>query len=123
MANKKAYENLKGHKFKKAPQGLDEAKSKGQIKKSKTLNVLATLRTEMFNRDIIPKILDVVQVEVEAGNAKNAIELLKITKEPEKQEINLNGDVGIQKVYVTKREQKKVKDHIAEVINEGVNNG
>lgn len=110
-------------KFKKAPQGLDEAKSEGQIRKSKTFNVLATLRTEMFNRDIIPKILDVVQVEVEAGNAKNAIELLKITKEPEKQEINLKGDVGVQKVYVTAEEQAKVKKHISEVINEGINNG
>lgn len=102
------------YKLKKAPQNLNEEKSKGQINRAKTLNVLATLKTELFNRNIIPQIVDVVEKEIKKGKIKNGIELLKLLKEPDKQEINTS---MIQKVFVTPEELKEVDRHIKDFIN------
>ncbi len=113
MANKKPSYN-----FEKAPQNLNEAKSKGQIKKRQEYNILAHIRSNIEDRNIISKTFDVIECELEAGMTKNAIEVLKIAKENEKQDINLTGGVEVQKVYVTPEQQKETLEHIKQVIDD-----
>lgn len=112
MTNK----NKPTNAFKKSPQDMDEAKSRGQIKRRQEYNILAHIRSNIEDRNIISKTFDVIECELEAGMTKNAIEVLKIAKENEKQDINLTGGVEVQKVYVTKEEQEEVKKHIDEMI-------
>lgn len=71
--------------FPKAPQGLNDKKSKGQINLSIEKNLIETLRTNIQNTQLVSKIVKGVNEEVESGNYKNGIELLKIAKENEKQ--------------------------------------
>ena len=93
MAKKKMSENSlknleKRVKFKKSPQGLDDAKSNGQINLSIEKNIISTLRTEIQNNTTILKdIPQALQEEVSNGKLDNAIKLLNIIKEPEKQEL------------------------------------
>lgn len=108
--------NLKGHKFPKSPQGLDDKKSQGQINLAKNNNIISSARTLFQSANILPELIDKVQQEVQDGYTKNAIELLKILKEPEKQTVELEGQV--QKIYVTPDQQKKAMEHIAKTIND-----
>lgn len=103
-------------KFKKAPQNLDENKSKGQVELSKKKNLLYTARTLYENADILPQMIDNIKNEVNMGENKNAIELLKVIKEPEEQKINVNGQV--QKVFITPEQQKEAEEHIKKMIEE-----
>ena len=111
MANKNPSENTR---FTSNNQPSPESKSKGQVQRAKNMNILATARTLFESANILPDLIDNIQEEVQNGFNKNAIELLKIIKEPEKQTIELEGQV--QKIYVTKEEIKNVKDHIKEFI-------
>lgn len=105
-------------KFKKSPQGLDEAKSKGQINLSIEKNILATLRTEIkSNTTILKDLPQGIQNEVKNGKYDNAIKLLNIIKEPEEQNINLNGGVEVQKVFIDEKVKKKTDKHIDDFIN------
>lgn len=101
--------------FKKAPQNLDEKKSQGQIERSRKRNLLLTARTLYENADILPQMIDNIKNEVEMGMNKNAIELLKVIKEPEEQNINLKGQV--QKVFITPEAQKEAEEHIKDFID------
>lgn len=76
--------------FKKSPQGLDEAKSKGQVNLSIKKNLIETLRSRIDEWDLVDKVVSGVNSEVDNGNLKNAIKLLEIAKEPEKQEVKLD---------------------------------
>ena len=104
--------------FKKSPQDMDEAKSRGQIKRRQEYNILAHIRSNIEDRNIISKTFDVIECELEAGMTKNAIEVLKIAKENEKQDINLTGGVEVQKVYVTPEQQQQALEHIKKVIDD-----
>ena len=90
MANKNALENLKGKKFPKAPQGLDEAKSNGQIELAKNTNLLCSARTMFQNADILPELVSNLKDEVANGEVKNAIKFFDVIKEPEKQELKID---------------------------------
>lgn len=93
MAKKKnPIANLKGSKFPKAPQGLDEKKSQGQINLSIDKNIIYTLRTRIKEQNLIDDVVAGVVEEVQNGNYKNAIKLIDIAKEPEKQEVKLDTD-------------------------------
>lgn len=109
--------NTEGNRFKKAPQGLDELKSNGKIETSIKRNILETLRTNIDNTNLVSEIVLGVAEEVAQGNYKNGIELLKIAKEPETQNINLNGGVEIQKVFIDAETKKKTKEHIQDFID------
>ena len=86
--NEKSLKNLeKRKKLPKAPQGLDEAKSQGQIELSKKTNLLCTARTLFKNANILPDLVDSLKEEVQEGETKNAIKFFDVIKEPEKQEI------------------------------------
>ena len=77
-------------KFPKSPQGLDEKKSNGQIKLSTKRNLLETLRTRITEQNLIDDVVAGVVEEVQNGSYKNAIKLIEIAKEPDKQEIKLD---------------------------------
>jgi len=108
----------KGHKFSKSPQNLDDKKSQGMIQARKEKNLIYTARTLYENSNILPKLIENIQNEVDNGNNKNAIELFKVIKEPEDKVINLNGDVGVKKVFITPEQRKAAINHINEVIND-----
>ena len=119
MPNKKSLENLnKRVKFKKAPQGLDEAKSEGQIEVSIKKNLIETLRTNISDTSLVSKIVEGVNREVENGVYKNGIELLKIAKEPEDKTINLNGGLEVQKVFIDEKTKKSTDEHIDKFLND-----
>ncbi len=90
--NANSLKNLEnGKRFGKAPQGLDEAKSQGQINLSKEKNIIATLRTEVqTNTTILQDLPRGIQEEIKNGKYENAIKLLNVIKEPEKQEVKID---------------------------------
>ena len=108
----------KGHKFDKSPQDLNDKKSQGMIEARKQKNLIMTARTLYESAEILPKLIDNIKEEVDNGLNKNAIELFKVLKEPEENTINLNGNVGVKKIYVTPEQRKNAIEHIHEVISE-----
>lgn len=117
MPNEKSLKNLeKRKKFKKAPQGLDEAKSNGQIDLSKKTNLLCNARTLFENAQILPDLVDSLKAEVKAGETKNAIKFFDVIKEPEDKNININGGLEVQKVFITQEEKQEALNHIDDFI-------
>lgn len=97
-------------KFKKSPQGLDEAKSKGQIAHSIDNNFIKTLRTRISERNLINDVVCQVEEEVKSGELKNALKLFDIVKEPENNTtVNINQAVQV---------NKKNIDEAVNIINE-----
>lgn len=95
---KKLIEKGKATRFKKAPQGLDEAKSKGQIALSIDNNLIKTLRTRISETNLIDDVVNGVKEEAQNGDFKNAIRLLEIAKEPENNTtVNINQAVQVNK--------------------------
>lgn len=89
--NENSLKNLeKRKKFPKAPQGLDEAKSNGQIELAKNTNLLCSARTMFQNADILPELVSNLKDEVANGEVKNAIKFFDVIKEPEKQELKID---------------------------------
>lgn len=116
---KKRLNNLKNQKkFSDEYQPTPEAKSEGQIKKAITRNIIETLRTNIDNTNLVSEIVKGVAEEVAAGNYKNGIELLKIAKEPETQNIKLDGGVEVQKVFIEAKKQKAAEKHIKDFIDD-----
>lgn len=102
MTNKekiqKFVESGKATQFKKAPQGLDEAKSRGQIQLSIDNNLIKTLRSRISEINLIDDVVSGVKVEAENGEYKNAIKLLEIAKESENHTtVNINQAVQVNK--------------------------
>ena len=86
------------YKFKKAPQGLDEAKSQGQIALSIDNNFIKTLRTRISERNLINDVVYQVEEEVKSGELKNALKLFDIVKEPENNTtVNINQAIQVNK--------------------------
>lgn len=115
--NKKSLENLKPVSFTKDNQPTPEAKSEGQKKAAITKNIIATIRTNIEDTNLIQRIVEGVSKEVDAGNYKNGIELLKIAKEPETQNIKLDGGVEVQKVFIDKATKQAANKHIDDFID------
>lgn len=91
--------------------------SEGMIEKRKSQNLVFTARTLMEQANILPMLIDNIRQEVEEGYNKNALELFRLIKEPEAQQIDVKAAVaGIQKIYVSKKEESEVLNHIKEVI-------
>ena len=105
-------------KFKKSPQGLDEAKSKGQVQRSKNNNLVCSARTLFDNAEILPQLIDNIKAEVEQGINKNAIDLLKVIKEPDTQDLHLSGGLSVQKVFVDGETKQQTDEHIDKYIDE-----
>lgn len=80
----------KADNFSKENQPSPEAKSKGQIGLSIKKNLIETLRTRISEQNLIDDVVCGVVEEVQNGKYKNAIKLIDIAKEPEKQEVKLD---------------------------------
>ena len=103
--------NLKKGGFPKAPQGLNEAKSQGQINLSREKNILKTLRLRINETNIIEDLVNGIAEEAADGYYKNALKLLEVVKEPEKNEtvVNINQAVQVNKEDI---------DEAVKIINE-----
>lgn len=111
--------NLKKAKdFSKNNQPSPEAKSQGQLNASIKRNLLETLRTNIQNINLIDEVVRGVSEEVANGNYKNAIKLIEIAKENEKQVTELQGALGVQKIYISPEQHKSTLEHIETVIND-----
>lgn len=98
------------YKFPKAPQNLDENKSRGQVNLALENNIIKTLRTRIKEAGLVEKVVDGVMEEAENNNYKNAIKLLEIVKEPESTTtVNINQAVQV---------NKKDIDEAVNIINE-----
>ena len=88
--NKNSLKNLeKKTPFTKDNQPSPEAKSKGMVEKRKEENLLFTLRTQMHEYGIIQKVVKGIDQEIENGKLENAIKLVNIAKENEKQDLEI----------------------------------
>lgn len=96
---------------------INEAKSNGQIERSKRNNIICTARTLFENADILPELVNGIKEEVKNGSYKNALDFFKAIKEPDAQDINLNGALEVQKVFVEEKTQKATDKHIDDFIN------
>ena len=102
--------NLKRGGLPKAPQGFNEAKSRGQINLAKEKNLIKTLRTRIGETNIIENLVNGIAEETADGYYKNALKLLDIVKEPENNTtVNINQAVQV---------NKKDLDEAVNIINE-----
>ena len=102
---------MKGKKgFPKAPQGLDEAKSRGMINRSIDNNLIKTLRTRISETNLLQDVVSEVVKKVERGEVKDAIKLIEIAKESENTSVvNINQAIQV---------NKKNIDEAVKIINE-----
>jgi hypothetical protein len=102
---------MKGKKgFPKAPQGLNEAKSRGMRNFAIENNLIKTLRTRISETNLLEDLVNGVAQEAENGFYKNALKLVEIVKEPENNTtVNINQAVQV---------NKKSIDEAVNIINE-----
>jgi len=122
MAKKKINENSlknleKRVKFTKDNQPSEESKSNGQINLSKEKNILYSLRTGSQDRNLIKLYLDCIENQLQNGDTREASKLFGIIKENEVQEIKNTGSIEVQKVFITKEEERQVNKHIDDIID------
>lgn len=102
---------MKGKKgFPKAPQGLNEAKSRGMRNFAIENNLIKTLRTRIGETNLLEDLVQGVAQEAKDGFYKNALKLVEIVKEPENNTtVNINQAVQV---------NKKNIDEAVNIINE-----
>ncbi len=103
---------MKGKKgFQKAPQGLDEAKSRGMINLSIEKNLIKTLRTRIQETNLLEDLVTGIANETREGDYKNALKLVEIVREPEGNQpvVNINQAVQV---------NQKALDEAVNIINE-----
>lgn len=77
-------------------EAINQAKSNGQLARSIARNILATLRTNVEEKtNLLEDVPKGIQAEVNQGKFDNALKLLNIIKEPEKQDIGITGDIEL----------------------------
>lgn len=97
-------------KFSKAPQNLDEKKSKGQVNLSIENNLIKTLRSRINETTLLQDVVNEVASRVKEGDIKDALKLIEIVKEPENNTtVNINQAVQV---------NKKNIDEAVNIINE-----
>lgn len=89
-----------------------------KAEKRKRENMLSDLFELLDKAGIIDGSIETVASEVQKGNVKNAIELLKIVKPNELQQQQITGSLAVQKIFITQQEQQETDEHIDNVINE-----
>lgn len=97
-------------------QPTGESKSNGHIEQRKQVNVLLNAETLFENRGILPKLIENINNQVDMGNNKDALDLMKLFKKNENS-TNINVQ-GVQKVFVTQEELNAVDKHIDDIIGE-----
>lgn len=91
-------------------------KSNGHIQKRAEVNVLLNAETLFENKNILPQLIDNIKQQVDLGNNKDAIDLMKLFKKNENS-TNINVQ-GVQKIFVTQEELQQVDEHIDNIIGE-----
>lgn len=107
--NNKLNEVNKATRFTPENQPTGENKSKGKIQASIDKNLLLTLRSRITEWDLIDKVVAGVNEEVEEGNYKNAIKLIEIAKENEKQDINLTASKGVTIEVASEKDKEMIE--------------
>lgn len=109
----KLFDGSEGNTFSSTNQPTPEQKSAGWAKrraKEEFINRIygkineLSKRSDLTNRELI----DLAKIAIDISGDKV-------------KDVNLNGGVEVQKVYITPEEQKTVKDHIQEVISDKSN--
>lgn len=130
MAKRKMSENSlknleKGNLANKTPSERKEIARKGAAKtnqiraeKRKRENMLPDLFKLLDEAGIIDGSIEAIANEVQKGNVKNALELLKLVKPNELQQQQIMGSLAVQKIFITQKEQQETDEHIDNVINE-----
>lgn len=97
---------------------IKKAQDMGKIEASKKKNLLYTARTLYENAGILPVLVQNLKKEVAEGNNKNAIAFFNTIKESEDKNINLNGGVEVQKVFIDEKTKEEAKKHIEEFLDD-----
>lgn len=97
---------------------MQELQNIGKIEASKKKNLLFSARTMFDNAEILPDMVDAIKEEVQKGKLKNAIAFFNAIKESETQNINLNGGVEVQKIFIDEKTKQETKKHIKEFIDD-----
>lgn len=93
---------------------INNAKSNGKIESSSERNIRLCLETKLFK----VKAVDLVVDDAVANKDYRALrELIKIAKGNEDQNINLNGGLEVQKVFIEEKTKKQTDKHIDDFIN------
>ena len=117
--SQKSLDNLqKAADFSKDNQPSCESKSKGQIEARKEFNVNLTLRTLAQSYDATKIAYESAIQCAKNGKPDSLIKLIGLAKEPEAQNINLNGGVEVQKVFIDEKTKKEVDKHVKDFIND-----
>lgn len=95
-------------------------KKSGEVRreKRKRENMLPDLFELLDKAGIIDGSIETIANEVQNGNVKNALELLKLVKPNELQQQQIMGSLAVQKIFITQKEQQETDEHIDNVINE-----
>lgn len=115
--NKKLKEVSKDTQFTSKNQPSDEAKSNGQIKRSADINIRKCLETKLFEEKAVDLVVADALKHIKEGNGTPLRELIKIAKGNETQDINLNGGIEVQKVFIDEKTKKATDKHIDDFIN------
>lgn len=113
--NKKSQKNLKP--IDNSDPQINEAKSRGQIKRSANINIRKCLETKLFEEKAVDLVVADALKHIKDGNGMPLRELIKIAKGNEAQDINLNGGIEVQRIYIDEKTKKKTDEHIDGFIN------
>lgn len=97
---------------------INEAKSIGRINARKEFNVALTLRTLAQDYNAAPIAYESAIQLAKEGKPDALIKLLGLAKEPETQNIKLDGGVEVQKVFIEAKKQKAAEKHIKDFIDD-----
>lgn len=93
---------------------IKEAQDIGKIEAQAKKNIRLCLETKLFKVKAVDLVVDDA---VQNKNYRALIELIKIAKGNEDQNINLNGGLEVQKVFIDEKTKKQVDKHIDEFID------
>ena len=104
--------------FTKDYQPSFEARSKGQLARWHHRDMCKMLFEKLYNLGAFDLVTEKAIEQAESGDLKSLLELIKITKSNEQQTQIINAMQNVQKVYVTKSQEKEANKHIESIIND-----
>lgn len=114
--NENSLKNLK--KFSKDYQPSPEAKSKGKLISWQHKDMCKMLFEKLYKLGAFDLVTEKAIEQAEEGDLKSLLELIKITKDNTNQTQIINAmQNNVQKVYVTKQQEKDANKHIEDIIN------
>lgn len=115
--NANSLANLKPQ-FTKDNQPSFEARSKGQIARWQHRDMCKMLFEKLYNLGAFDLVTETAIEQAKDGDLKSLLELIKITKDSNNQTQIINAmQNNVQKIYVTKEQEKQANKHIDEIID------